>query len=417
MRAVRDDAEGPGQATVHLLAAADPANPYGAALAWPRRGEDDRRPLQRAAGAYVVLVDGVATLYLERGGSTLQTLPAFDDPAVATVAVRGLASLVRSGRFRELVVRKADGEDIATAPARAALLEAGFVAGYRGLTLRAERWRSATMPEGDTLFRTAAGLRPFLVGRDVTAAHVQGPGAVPQIHRVVGQRIDAVEAHGKNLLIRFDGGLELRTHLRMQGSWHRYRPGERWRRPPARARLVLEVPGSVAVCFDALVVELFEQRAESLHGALSRLGPDLLDPAFDADEALRRMREPSRAALDVAVALLDQRALAGIGNVIKNEVLWIDRVSVRPCATSTMRRWRASSRPPDACCWPTSTRDVDPNGSRPRATGALPDRCTSTAGVAGRAVLSHADPRGPAGHGPAQIHVLVSDLPGRGPGR
>ena len=112
---------------------------YGAALAWPRRGEDDRRPLQRAAGAYVVLVDGVATLYLERGGSTLQTLPAFDDPAVATVAVRGLATLVRSGRFRELVVRKADGEDIATAPARAALLEAGFVSGYRGLTLRAER--------------------------------------------------------------------------------------------------------------------------------------------------------------------------------------------------------------------------------------------------------------------------------------
>ena len=139
LRAVREDAEGQSQATVHLLAAADPANPYGAALAWPRRGEDDRRPLQRAAGAYVVLVDGVAVLYLERGGSTLQTLPAFDDPAVATAAVRGLATLVRSGRFRELVVRKADGEDIATAPARPALLEAGFVAGYRGLTLRSDR--------------------------------------------------------------------------------------------------------------------------------------------------------------------------------------------------------------------------------------------------------------------------------------
>ena len=66
--------------TVHLLAAADPANPYGAAIPWPRRGEEDRRPLQRAAGAYVVLVDGVAVLYLERGGGTLQTLPAADDP-------------------------------------------------------------------------------------------------------------------------------------------------------------------------------------------------------------------------------------------------------------------------------------------------------------------------------------------------
>src|SRR6188768_3792465 len=165
------------------------------------------------------------------------------------------------------------------------------------------------MPEGDTLFRTAAGLRPFLVGRDVTAAHVQGPGAVPQIHRVVGQRIDAVEAHGKNLLIRFHGGLELRTHLRMNGSWHRYRPGERWRRPPARARLVLEVPGSVAVCFDAPVVELFETRAETLHPALSQLGPDLLAPDFDGAEARRRFRDPSRAETEIAVALLDQRAM------------------------------------------------------------------------------------------------------------
>ena len=75
---------------VHLLAAADPANPYGAALPWPRRGETDRRPLQRAAGAYVVLVDGVAALYLERGGATLQTLPASDDPGTAAAAARAL---------------------------------------------------------------------------------------------------------------------------------------------------------------------------------------------------------------------------------------------------------------------------------------------------------------------------------------
>lgn len=183
------------------------------------------------------------------------------------------------------------------------------------------------MPEGDTLFRTAAGLRPHLVGRDVTAARAQGPGPVPQVQRIVGRRIDAVEAHGKNLLIRFDGGLEIRTHLRMNGSWHRYRPGERWRRAPGRARLVLEVPGSVAVCFDAPVVELFEQRAEHLHPALSRLGPDLLAPDFDAAEAHRRLRAPERADREIGVALLDQRAMAGIGNVYKNEILWIERVS------------------------------------------------------------------------------------------
>ena len=78
------------------------------------------------------------------------------------------------------------------------------------------------MPEGDTLYRTAAGLRPYLVGRRVSAARTGGPGAVPQVQRIVGREITAVESLGKNLLIRFDNGLELRTHLRMNGSWHRY---------------------------------------------------------------------------------------------------------------------------------------------------------------------------------------------------
>ena len=182
------------------------------------------------------------------------------------------------------------------------------------------------MPEGDTLCRTAAGLRAHLVGRTVTAARARRPG--PQIERVVGTTIEAVESQGKNLLIRFDNGLELRTHLRMNGSWHRYRPGERWRRPEARARLVIEVPGAVAVCFDAPVVELFEQRAEGLHPAISALGPDLLDPAFDEDaaaEALRRLRDPARAAMMISEALLDQRALAGIGNIWRNETLFAER--------------------------------------------------------------------------------------------
>jgi endonuclease-8 len=185
------------------------------------------------------------------------------------------------------------------------------------------------VPEGDTLFRTAAGLRPYLLGRRVTAASVREPGAGAgaRVDRVVGSEVTGVEAMGKNLLIRFANGLELRTHLGMHGSWHRYRPGERWKRPPSRARLIVEVPGSVAVCFDAPTVQLFEQRAEGLHRSLSQLGPDLLVDPFDRAEALRRLRDPSRAGLPVAVALLDQRALAGIGNVYKNEVLFIERVS------------------------------------------------------------------------------------------
>jgi endonuclease-8 len=183
------------------------------------------------------------------------------------------------------------------------------------------------MPEGDTLHRTAAGLGPYLVGRAVTAARVRAGG--PQVQRIVGSTITAVEAAGKNLLIRFDNGLELRTHLRMNGSWHRYRPGERWRRPASRARLVLEVPGAVAVCFDAPVVELFEARAEAIHPTLSRLGPDLLAAGYGpehATEARRRLRDPARAGMTISAALLDQRALAGIGNIWRNEALFHERV-------------------------------------------------------------------------------------------
>jgi endonuclease-8 len=181
------------------------------------------------------------------------------------------------------------------------------------------------MPEGDTLARTAAGLRPYLVGRAVERAKARAPG--PQVDRIVGSTVTAVEAMGKNLLIRFDNGLEVRTHLRMRGSWHRYRPGEAWRRPPGRAVLVLEVPGSVAVCFDAPVVELFEQRTEALHPSLSRLGPDLLVDPVDVDEVLRRLHAPERDELTIAEALLDQRAIAGIGNEVKNLVLWEVRLS------------------------------------------------------------------------------------------
>ncbi len=181
------------------------------------------------------------------------------------------------------------------------------------------------MPEGDTLARTAAGLRPYLVGRIVTAASSRAPG--PRAELIVGATVVAVDTAGKNLLLWFDNGLEIRTHLGMHGSWHRYRPGEPWRRPPVRARLVIEVPGSVVVCFDAPTVELFEQRAEALNPTLSGLGPDLLRDPVDVAGVLRRLRDPSRAATSMAEAMLDQRVMAGIGNEVKNEALWQARVS------------------------------------------------------------------------------------------
>ena len=135
LRTLREAPSAPEDARVHLLSAADPANPFGAGLAWPRRGDADRRPFQRAAGAYVASVGGVAVLYLERGGKGIQTFPAFDDPAVA---IRGLAALrgLLDGRLRELVIARVDGVAIAESAVRDRLLAAGFVPGYRGLILR-----------------------------------------------------------------------------------------------------------------------------------------------------------------------------------------------------------------------------------------------------------------------------------------
>jgi endonuclease-8 len=110
--------------------------------------------------------------------------------------------------------------------------------------------------------------------------------------------------------------------MRMKGSWHRYRPGEPWRLPVRRAVCVLETDAAVAVCFDAPVVELLTDADLVRHGALRALGPDLLAEPPDLDEAVRRLRD--RQSMALGEALLDQRATAGIGNVIKSESLFME---------------------------------------------------------------------------------------------
>ncbi len=181
------------------------------------------------------------------------------------------------------------------------------------------------MPEGDTIFRTAEVLRAALVGRRVTAARAQAqPGLrrVPDLSRLEGTAVASVEARGKHLLIGFDNGLTLRSHLRMSGSWHRYRPGERWRRPMRQASAIIETAESVAVAFNTPVVELLSASELRRSMPLTTLGPDLLSRTFDVDEALRRLRE--RDAEELGNALLDQRAVAGIGNVYKSEVAFLE---------------------------------------------------------------------------------------------
>ncbi len=183
------------------------------------------------------------------------------------------------------------------------------------------------MPEGDTIFRTAEVLRAALLGRRITAARAQpGPGLrrVPDLSRLVGATVTSVESRGKHLLIGFDSGLTLRSHMRMRGSWHRYRPGERWRLPARRATAVLETAEAVAVAFDAPVVELLTDADLRRSRPLRELGPDLLSREVDFDEAVRRLR--ALGAEELGSALLDQRAVAGIGNVVKNEVAFIERM-------------------------------------------------------------------------------------------
>jgi len=178
------------------------------------------------------------------------------------------------------------------------------------------------MPEGDTIFRAASTLSRALSGKVVRRfrSSAAGTRGAP----VEGRTIASVEAIGKNLLVRFDDGRSLRTHMRMHGSWHIYRPGERWQKPAAFARTVIETDDFVAVCFSAPVVEWVGAGSEPTHSVLSRLGPDVLDPGFAEEEALARLRaNPDR---EIGDALLQQGIVAGIGNIWKSETLFRCRV-------------------------------------------------------------------------------------------
>lgn len=183
------------------------------------------------------------------------------------------------------------------------------------------------MPEGDTIFRTAEVLRRALAGRRITAASAQprpGLRRVPDLSRLIGATVETVEARGKHLLIGFDNGLTLRSHLRMSGSWHRYAPGEPWRRPMRQASAILETPHSVAVAFNTPTVELLTDAELRRSRPLTSLGPDLLAREFDVRGVTDRLRE--RNGMELGNALLDQTAVAGIGNVYKSEVAFLERL-------------------------------------------------------------------------------------------
>lgn len=195
------------------------------------------------------------------------------------------------------------------------------------------------MPEGDTLFRVARTLHRALAAQTVR----EFDSAYAPLLRIaeeapiVGRTVLRVEARGKWCLIwlsprvdrepssplpgRWDGQLALCTHLRMNGMWHIYRPGEKWQRSRADMRVLLVTDPFVAVGFRVPVAELLTEQEIAQHPELSQLGPDLLGHPFDEEEALRRLR--LRADTELGQALLDQRAVAGLGNVYKSEVCFL----------------------------------------------------------------------------------------------
>jgi endonuclease VIII len=177
------------------------------------------------------------------------------------------------------------------------------------------------LPEGDSVFRTAARLHGALAGEELVVADLRVPALATS--DLAGRRVLEVVARGKHLLTRIEGGLTLHTHLRMEGRWAVYAPGERWSGGPGwQIRAVLGTARGTAVGYRLPVVELVPTAEEA--AVVGHLGPDLLGSDWDADEALRRLTaDPSQPLL---FALLDQRNLAGIGNVYANELCFLARV-------------------------------------------------------------------------------------------
>jgi endonuclease-8 len=180
------------------------------------------------------------------------------------------------------------------------------------------------MPEGDTIHRAASALRTALSGKAMIrfdAPRLIGP--VPQ----AGRTIEKVESHGKHLEIEWDNGMVLHTHMRMSGSWHVYRQGERWRRPYQQMRASIENHDWVAVCFNAPLVETFRRPDKRRHPGMGRLGPDLCKTDADLSLVVNLLLSFPDADAPIGEVMLDQRVMCGVGNVFRCEVLWATGIS------------------------------------------------------------------------------------------
>ncbi len=187
------------------------------------------------------------------------------------------------------------------------------------------------MPEGDSIFRTARALNRALGGKVVTKFETTlAPLArVNDDAPLAGRTVERVEARGKWCLIFFSGDLILLTHMRMSGSWHIYKTGERWQAPRSAMRVVITCGDVQAVGFSIPVAEFHSARSLERSAHVAELGPDVLGATYRVNEAARALREYGQAHPDAEIGniLLNQHVIAGIGNIYKSEIAFAARVN------------------------------------------------------------------------------------------
>ena len=176
------------------------------------------------------------------------------------------------------------------------------------------------MPEGDSIHSAARRIRAVLVGKTIVSIETPQPRHAMDRwpERLAGRAVTRVDAHGKHLFIRFESDLTLHSHLRMNGWWGVYPHGRRWGRSPRRAWLVIRTAEHEVVQFDGPVLELMTESRSRFDRRLAALGPDVLAGELDERAVLARLRQDDQTR-GVGDALLDQRNLAGVGNVWKSE--------------------------------------------------------------------------------------------------
>src|SRR3569623_69151 len=183
------------------------------------------------------------------------------------------------------------------------------------------------MPEGDTIYRTARAMGRALIGRPITAFRSNYP-LLTRFHDdtpITGHTVDNVESRGKWLLIHLSGGATIATHMLMNGSWHIYPRGERWRRPARDMRIVLENRDYEAVAFTVPVARIYTAQQLAREKRIPLPGSDVLSEDFDPASAAARIRACSGE--EIGDVLLHQHVLAGVGNVFKSEVCFVERLN------------------------------------------------------------------------------------------